>query len=115
MREVRLADRLSDDEWNEYYKRDDIIDDYRWLIPQADHDNFTEEEKKQIESDTLTTATNIWELYENITIDETLPSYSSGIVGFTKEQRIEVLKALGSQGVIAVTKDANTQNGQDTE
>ena len=90
------ADRLSDDEWNEYYKSDDNIDDYSWLIPQADHDNFTEEEKKQIESDTLTTATNIWELYENITIDESLPSYSSGIVGFTKEQRIEVLKALGS-------------------
>lgn len=106
------ADRLTEDEWKDYYKGDDSDDDYSWLIPQADHVNFTDEEKKQIELDTLKNAADIWELYENVTIDESLPSYSSGIVGFTKEQRIEVLDALGKQGVIAVTDDANTKNGE---
>ena len=106
------ADRLSDDEWNEYYKSGDDEDDYGWLIPQADHDNFTEEEKKQIEADTLRTASSVWELYKNITIDESLPSYSSGIEDFTKQQRISVSAALGELGVIAATDDANTQNGE---
>ena len=43
-------------------------------------------------------ATEVWGSYENVTIDEALPSYSSGIVDFTKEQRIEVLEALGQLG-----------------
>ena len=60
-------------------------DDYSWLIPQADHEIFTDEEKKQIEADTLKAVSDVWELYEDITIDESLPSYSSGIAGFTKE------------------------------
>lgn len=93
------ADRLSDEEWNENYKGDtDIADDYSWMIPQADHENFTEEEKKQIEADTLLAATKVWGSYEN--------------AGFTKEKRIEVLEALGELGVIATTDDANTQNGE---
>lgn len=87
-------------------------DDYSWLLPKADHENFTEEEKKQIESDTLTNVTAIWDLYENVTIDESLPSYSSGITDFTKEQRLEVQDALGGRGITAVTDDANTYNGE---
>ena len=87
-------------------------DDYSWLIPQADHEIFTDEEKKQIEADTLKAVSDVWELYEDITIDESLPSYSSGIAGFTKEQRISVLEALGELGVISATDDANTQNGE---
>lgn len=37
------ADRLSDDEWDDYYKGNDDEDGYSWLIPQADHENFTDE------------------------------------------------------------------------
>ena len=98
-------------EEDHFIKREDE-NEYSWLIPQADHDNFTVEEKKQIEADTLLAATEVWESYKNITVDESLPSYSSGIVDFTKEQRIEVLEALGQLGLIAVTEDANTQNGE---
>lgn len=94
-----------------YIKREDE-NECSWLIPQADHDNFTVEEKKQIEADTLLAATEVWESYKNITVDESLQSYSSGIVDFTKEQRIEVLEALGELGLIAVTEDADTQNGE---
>ena len=94
-----------------YIKREDE-NEYSWLIPQADHENFTVEEKKQIEADTLLAAAEVWESYENVTIDESLPSFSSGIVDFTKEQRIEVLEALGQLGLIAVTEGANTQNGE---
>lgn len=102
-----------DEEWDENYKESaDSEDDYSWMIPQADHDIFTEEEKKKIETDTLQTATEVWGLYENITIDGSLPSFSSGIVDFTKQQRISVLEALGELGVIATTNDANTQNGE---
>ena len=106
------ADRLTDNEWNDHYNKREDEDEYSWLIPQADHDNFTAEEKKQIEEDTLHAATEVWELYENVTVDGSLPSYSSGIVDFTKEQRIEVLEALGQLGLISVTEDANTQNGE---
>ena len=54
------ADRLSDDEWSKYYKSNDFDEDgYSWLIPQANHENFTEEEKKQIESDTLRRINNM--------------------------------------------------------
>ena len=105
------ADRLSDDEWDENYNKGEEEDDYSWLFPQADHVNFTPGEKKQIESDTLQTAAEVWGSYENVTIDGSLPSYSSGIVDFTKEQRTEVTKALGRLGHTAVTDDANTQNG----
>ena len=87
------ADRFSDDEWNEYYKGGaDAEDDYSWMIPQADHENFTEEEKKQIEEDTLRNATEVWE--------------------FTKQPRTYVLEALGDLGVIATTNDADAQNGE---
>lgn len=106
------ADRLSDDEWNENYKKSKDEDDYSWLLPQADHEIFTDHEKKQIEADTLLAATEVWELYENVTIDKSLPSFCSGIVDFTKEQRIEVLEALGQLGLIAVADDANAQNGE---
>lgn len=96
----------------EILEKDNDEDDYSWLIPQADYEIFTEEEKKQIEADTLKAASDIWELYKDITIDESLPSYSSGIVDFTKQQRFSVLAALGELGVIATTDDANTQNGE---
>ena len=98
-------------EEDHFIKREDE-NEYSWLIPQADHENFTVEEKKQIEADTLLAATEVWESYENVSMDESLPSYSSGIVGFTKEQRIEVSEALGQLGLIAVTEDADTQNGE---
>jgi ketosteroid isomerase-like protein len=87
------ADRLSDEEWNENYKGGvDAADDYSWMIPQADHENFTEEEKKQIEEDTLRNVTKVWE--------------------FINQPRISVLEALGQLGVIATTDGANTQNGE---
>ncbi|MDO4189608.1 MAG: DUF6070 family protein [Lachnospiraceae bacterium] len=71
------ADRLTDDEWSECYKGgDEPSDDYSWLIPQADHENFTADEKKKLESDTLTIAANIWELYDNVTIDESSNSFN---------------------------------------
>ncbi len=60
-------------------------EDYNWLIPQADHEVFTPEEKKQIEEDTLLAATRVWELLESAPVDGSLSSYSSGILGFTKE------------------------------
>ena len=91
---------------------DDAADDYSWMIPRAEHENFTEEEKKQIEEDTLRAATDVWDLYENITIDQLPSSFGSGITDFTKEQRLSVLEALGDLGVIATTDDANTQNGE---
>lgn len=104
------ANRLTDDEWNEYYKGSE--EDYSWMIPQADHENFTDDEKKQIEADALTVAGNIWKLYENVTIDDSQTSLGSGIIDFTKEKRMEVLDALGSLGVTAVTNDANAHNGE---
>ena len=97
---------------DDHYIRREDENEYSWLIPQADHENFTAEEKKQIEADTLLAATEVWESYENVSMDESLPPYSSGIVGFTKEQRIEVSEALGQLGLIAVTEDADTQNGE---
>lgn len=113
-----VSEDINDSDYLEEASDEDIAsennydeDDYSWLIPQADHEIFTEEEKKQIEADTLRNAISVWKLYENITIDESLPSFSSGIAGFTKEQRISVLEALGELGVIATTDDANTQNG----
>ena len=107
------ADRLSEDEWDKYYKDSNCDeDDYSWMLPQIDHEIFTAEEKKQIEEETLMNVTEIWGLYEGVTIDESLTSLSSQIVDFTKEQRIEVLDALGELGVIAVTDDANTYNGE---
>ena len=106
------TDRLTDDEWDEYYNEREDEDEYSWMIPQADHENFTDEEKKQLEADTLQAAAKVWKLYENVTIDGSLPSYSSGIVDFTKEQRIKVLEALGQLGLITATDDANTQNGE---
>ncbi len=114
-----VSEDINDSDYLEEASDEEIVsennydeDDYSWLIPQADHDNFTEDEKKQIEADTLRTVADISELYANVTIDESLPSYSSSIVGFTKEQRISVLEALGKLGVIATTDDANTQNGE---
>ena len=114
-----VIDKNKDSEYSEDASFEDEVtesnydeDDYSWMIPQADHENFTDEEKKQIEADTLMNVTDIWELYENVTIDESLSSFSSRIVGFTKEQRIAVLDALGSLGLVAVTDDADTQNGE---
>jgi hypothetical protein len=60
------ADRLSDDEWDEYYNEKEDGDEYSWLLPQADHEIFSAEEKKQIEADTLLAATEVWEYYKNI-------------------------------------------------
>ena len=97
---------------DDHYIRREDENEYSWLIPQADHENFAAEEKKQIEADTLLAATEVWESYENVSMDESLPPYSSGIVDFTKEQRIEVSEALGQLGLIAVTEDADTQNGE---
>ncbi|MCR5488428.1 MAG: DUF6070 family protein [Lachnospiraceae bacterium] len=87
------AERLSDDEWNDHYK-DSVYaeDDYSWMIPQADHEIFTEEEKKQIEADTLRNAAEAWE--------------------YTKQLGISVWEALGELGVIATADDENTQNGE---
>lgn len=110
---IKKVDIIEDDLSEEgTLEKDYDNDDYSWMIPQADHENFTVEEKKKIEAATLMTAANIWELYDDVTIDESLPSYSSRIVDFSKEQRMAVLEALGGLGVVAVTKDANTQNGQ---
>lgn len=107
------ADRMSEDDWDNYYKDSDYDeDDYSWMLPRIDHEIFTAEEKKQIEEETLKNVTDIWKLYEDVTIDESLTSLSSQIVDFTKEQRINVLDALGDLGVIAVTDDANTYNGE---
>ena len=46
-----------------YIKREDE-NECSWLIPQADHDNFTVEEKKQIEADTLLAATEVWDIFK---------------------------------------------------
>ena len=46
------------DEDDHFIKREDE-NEYSWLIPQADHENFTVEEKKQIEADTLLAATEV--------------------------------------------------------
>lgn len=100
-----------------YYLSNEIIGDEKpdcWWHSEriAADESYIDEEKKKIEADSLMTATQIWDLYENVTIDESQTSGGSGIVNFTKEQRIAVRDALGSLGVIAVTNDANTQNGE---
>lgn len=106
------TDRLTDDEWNNNYKGSDEDDDYSWMIPQPDHVIFTDEEKKRIEADALMAATDVWELYEDVTMEDSQTSFDSGITDFTKEKRLEVLDALGSLGVIAATQDSNTLNGE---
>lgn len=87
-------------------------DDNSWMVPKASHENFTEQEKRQIQDNIFTVVSVIWDLYGDLTIDDSPFSFSSGIVGFTKEQRKSVADALGEQGVIAVTDGANTQNGE---
>ena len=69
-----VSEDINDSDYLEEASDEDIAsennydeDDYSWLIPQADHEIFTEEEKKQIEADTLRNATSVWNLYENIT------------------------------------------------
>lgn len=87
-------------------------DDSSWMVPKASHENFTEQEKKQIQDNVLIVVSDIWDLYEDVTLDDSQSSLSSGIAGFTKEQRRSVEDALGEQGVIAVTDGVNTRNGE---
>lgn len=114
---ISKIEQIYTDEYNtqnDYYYEDGNYreDDYSWMLPQADHENFTAEEKKQIEEDTLKNVTDIWELYEDVTVEESITSLSPQIVDFTKEKRIKVLDSLGEHGIIAVTDDANMYNGE---
>ena len=87
-------------------------DDHDWMVPQADHDNFTEQEKKQIEDGILTVVSNVWNLYEEVTFNDSLSSLHSEIVDFTKEKRKSVVEALGERGVMAAVDEVNTKNGE---
>ena len=49
---------------DDHYIRREDENEYSWLIPQADHENFTVEEKKQIEADTLLAATEVWDIFK---------------------------------------------------
>lgn len=86
-------------------------DDISWMIPKVEVELFSKEEKLQVKNQVLTVAENIWGLYEDVSISESL-SYESGINNFTKEQRMAVVSALGKNAVVATSEDINMVNGE---
>lgn len=81
--------------------------------PEASSDDlfFTEKEVTQIETEVLNTVAGVWDQYENLIYDDSPDANASGIADFTKEQRLSVAQALGSEGVVVYTEDADTRNG----
>lgn len=81
--------------------------------PESSSDDlfFTETEVTQIETEVLNTVSGVWDQYENLIYDDSPDAKASRIADFTKEQRLSVAQAIGSEGVVVYTEDANTLNG----
>lgn len=85
-----------------------------WFIPQSSDCLINEEEKRQLQSRVLSAAESVRGIYKDIVIVDA-PSYSSGISGFTNEQRKAVVKQLGKIGLVSVEEDSNMQNPEGIE
>ena len=90
------------------------IDSAYWFVPQASDCLITDEEKKQLQSMTLSAADSVAEIYKDIVIADA-PSYSSGISEFTDEQRKTVVEQLGRSGLVSVEEDTAMQNHEAIE
>ena len=90
------------------------IDSAYWFVPQASDCLITDEEKKQLQSMTLSAADSVAEIYKDIVIAYA-PSYSSGISEFTDEQRKTVVEQLGTSGLVSVEEDTAMQNHEAIE
>ena len=90
------------------------IDSAYWFVPQASDCLITDEEKKQLQSMTLSAADSVAEIYKDIVIADA-PSYSSGISEFTDEQRKTVVEQLGTSGLVSVEEDTAMQNHEAIE
>lgn len=88
--------------------------DISWMFPKIESQLFSEEEKSQIEASVLSVAKKVWKYYEHVKISEDT-TYNSDIIGFTKEQRIAVVTALGENNVIATSENVNMVHGEKLE
>lgn len=82
-----------------------------WFVPQSEKCLITDEEKKELQSIVLSAAESVSEIYVDIVISDA-PNYSSGISGFTSEQRKVVVEHLGSKGLVSVGEDTYMQNSE---
>lgn len=98
--------RLTEEEWKEIYGGND---DVYWYIPQASDCLISEGEKKVLQSEALSAAETVCDIYRNAGIIDA-PVYSSGISNFTSEQRKAVVEELGKSGLVSVTEDTDLQN-----
>ena len=80
-----------------------------WFIPQAGNCLISDEEKEQLQSKVLSEAEMVSEIYKNAEIVDTY-EFSSGIRGFTNEQRKAVVEELGKSGLVSVEENTNMQN-----
>lgn len=85
-----------------------------WFIPQASDCLISEEEKEQLQSQALSAAESVRQIYKDVVVIEA-PSYSSGISEFTSEQRKLVVEELGKNGLVSVAEITNMQNHEAIE
>lgn len=80
-----------------------------WFIPQASDELLSEEEKEQLQSKVLSAAESVKEIYKDMIIADAA-DYSSGVGGFSNEQRKAVVEQLGKVGLVSVEENSNMQN-----
>lgn len=93
-----------------------------WLQPQAEYYLFSEAEKNVLKDNALTAAEQVKEVYKLCQYQHDSDaepingtSYSSDIIGFTKEQCREVVALLGKSGLVSVAEDVNMENYEGIE
>lgn len=85
-----------------------------WFIPQSSDCLITEKEQKQLQSMVLSAAESVKEIYKDVIIADA-EKYSSGVSGFTSEQRKAVVEQLGKAGLVSVEEGTNMQNPEGVE
>lgn len=80
-----------------------------WFIPQASNCLISDEEKEKLQSEVLSAAEMVGEIYKNAEIVDT-HEFSSGIREFTSEQRKAVVEKLGKDSLVSVEENTNMQN-----
>lgn len=85
-----------------------------WFVPQAGDSIISDEEKEQIQSNVLSAAESVSEIYKEAEIVD-VPYYYSGVNNFTSEQRSAVVKELGNNGYVSVEDNTNMQNYEAVE
>lgn len=105
------SERLSDDEWKEYYgglRKNDFMDSKEPISI------LTAEEERNLQDEAISAAKRCMELYKDVRISDA-QTYYSYIEDFSDEQRKDVVKCLGGLGLVSVSDNINMENYQKME